>query len=112
MSAQEVIIRRLSGFDTNRENLAEDFASDVLEGLTEAGYRILAPGEIDRGERILQNLDPENALDDSLLHDIHRRLQKHGEKYPDRAVSVLHRNVVLYTIQAAIRSLSDKEQGR
>ncbi len=55
-------------------------------------------------ERFLANLDPENARDDSLLRDIHARLQRHGEKYPDRAVSVLHRNVVLYTIASVARA--------
>jgi hypothetical protein len=55
-------------------------------------------------EHIINYLNPEEALDDTLLRDIHLRLQIHGEKYPDRMVSVLHRNVVLYTIVAAIRA--------
>lgn len=59
-------------------------------------------------ERLINNLNPEEALDDSLLRDIHQRLVIHGEKYPERMVSVLHRNVVLYTIAAAIQdAMSD-----
>jgi len=65
--------------------------------------------QVARVERVLCDLDPENAIDDSLLRDVHARLQVHGEKYPDRAVSVLHRNVVFYTIQAAVRAALTKE---
>lgn len=61
--------------------------------------------EAAKAHKVLRDLDPENAIDDTLLRDIHARLQTHGEKYPDRMVSVLHRNVVLYTIQSALRAL-------
>lgn len=54
-------------------------------------------------ERTIGDLDPAEAVDDRLLRKIHMELQIHGEKYPDRMLPVLHRNVALYSISKVIR---------
>lgn len=54
--------------------------------------------------RILGDLNPEEADNDRILRDIHLRLQIHGEKYPERMVSVLHRNIVLWAISETIEA--------
>lgn len=83
------------------------------EAAHDATCNMLATSEAELAEarkivEILDRLDPENAIDDAVLRDLHARLQRHGEKYPERAVSVLHRNVVLYTIQATARAWHER----
>ena len=122
VEARDIIARVIAGGDASDLTASElaswckwkrVFPDDILAALTAAGWTLAPPGSrvVPEGGvdawRILSNLDPENARDDSLLLDIHARLQRHGEKYPDRAVSVLHRNVVLYTIAAALRALAE-----
>ncbi len=84
-----------------------EWLEDMVIALSPEGEQISGEA-VERGdhkfERIINSLNPEEAFDDTLLRDIHLRLQIHGEKYPDRMVSVLHRNVVLYTIAAAIQA--------
>jgi hypothetical protein len=63
-------------------------------------------------QKLINDLDPQEAWDDTLLRDIHLRLQIHGEKYPERMVSVLHRNVVFYKTAEALRAaLTDNKEG-
>lgn len=59
--------------------------------------------EIWKLRRVIDSLDPSSAINDDLLRDIHMRLQVHGERHPERMVSVLHRNVVLWAVSDAIR---------
>lgn len=61
-------------------------------------------GQRDLASRILGDLNPEEADNDRILRDIHLRLQIHGEKYPERMVSVLHRNVVLWAVSKTIEA--------
>lgn len=64
--------------------------------------------------RIIADLNPEEAKDDRILRDIHLRLQTWGEKDPERMVSVLHRNLVLWavckSIDAAIAGTLEAER--
>ncbi len=45
MTPREAILQALAGFDTRRENIAEDFVSAVLDALQAAGYGILPATE-------------------------------------------------------------------
>lgn len=89
----------------------DDYAAIVKQTIEQKAENARLAAELAEARKwsgILNMLDPENAIDDELLRDLHARLQQHGEKYPDRAVPVLHRNVVLYTIQASARAWHER----